>query len=117
LLWGSIWQRLWLLKGAKRQRETFRRNRRKWWKRCWPRLKRLHRRKTFRFQSHLLRRRFNPNLLKKEHRHRDNRTRQNLRRSRRLAPCRCRERKPSPCTHRGLSTLTRLGHGTSRGVE
>ena len=66
---------------------SYRLSRRKWWKRCWLRLNRLRRRKTFPFQSLLLRRRFNRNLSKKEHRHRDSRkTRKNS----------CQSRAPGP---------------------
>src|SRR5262249_43690859 len=114
----STWQRWWLLSATKLHRSIYRLSHRKWWKRPWPRLRRLPRRKTFRFQSLLRRPRFNRSLSRKEHRRRNNhKTRQNSRQSRVPDRCRCRKPKPSPYMRRGPSTLTRLVHGMSPAVE
>ena len=78
-------------------RWTYRLSRRKWWKRCSPRLRQLRPRKTSRFQSLLRRQRFNRSLLKKEHRHRNShKRRKSSCQSRARDRCRCRELKPSP---------------------
>src|SRR6476660_5754692 len=97
---------------------TYPLSRRKWWKQCWPRLRRRRRRKTSRFQSRLLRRRFNRSLSRKEPPHlNNNKPTRNSFQSRARDRCRCREQKPSRYTRHVHSTLTRLVHGTSSGVE
>src|SRR5207247_6615939 len=88
-------------------------------RRYWRRLRPLHRQKIFRSPSLLLLQTSSRNSSKKEHRHRANhrRRRKNSCQSKPLGRCRCRERKPSPCTRPGPSTHTRRVRDTLRGVE